>query len=164
MVTSSDNSIENSIDLFIWQNIKYHRHHHHHHHHQTSNIKHQTSPASNKKINSISTPNHPPIPTPTYRSKAESLVPEFTVTGLCNVAWAFVRFGLPVPGGLARGIAQDGEMPKQKAGWKRSKFVMISGYICDRYIYIYICGYMWLYGYLYMFFLAVFWITGRLIV
>ena len=28
------------------------------------------------------------------------------MTGLCNVAWAFVRFGLPVPSGLARGIAE----------------------------------------------------------
>ena len=39
--------------------------------------------------------------------EAESLVAEFSVTGLCNVAWAFVRFGLEVPKGLAQGIAQD---------------------------------------------------------
>ena len=38
--------------------------------------------------------------------EAESLVPEFSVTGLCNVAWAFVRFGLPVPSSLARLIAE----------------------------------------------------------
>ena len=31
------------------------------------------------------------------------------MTGLCNVAWAFVRFGLPVPSGLARGIAEAGD-------------------------------------------------------
>ena len=33
------------------------------------------------------------------------------MAGLCNVAWAFVRFGLPVPPSLARGIAEasDGD-------------------------------------------------------
>ena len=28
------------------------------------------------------------------------------MAGLCNVAWAFVRFGLPVPSSLARLIAE----------------------------------------------------------
>ncbi|CAK9111823.1 cGMP-dependent protein kinase [Durusdinium trenchii] len=63
--------------------------------------------------------------------KAEQLLPEFTVTGLCNVAWAFVRFGLPVSGGLARGLAQETLQRREELFDEPGDAVLLADAVCS---------------------------------
>lgn len=49
--------------------------------------------------------------------QAERLLAEFSIAGLCNVAWAFVRLGRAVPRSLAQGLAQVGVGCYREMSW-----------------------------------------------
>ncbi|CAJ1456015.1 unnamed protein product [Effrenium voratum] len=66
--------------------------------------------------------------------KAGTVITEFTVAGLCNVAWAFVRFGLDVPKSVAQGIAEETLRMRPEFVEEPGSGVLLSDAVCSEWV------------------------------
>jgi len=64
-------------------------------------------------------------------TKAVELMPEFSVQGLCNIAWAFVRFGIDVPRATALGIAEQTVSRRAELDDEPGDALLLSDAVCS---------------------------------
>eukprot|EP00928_Gymnodinium_smaydae_P004813 TRINITY_DN11647_c0_g1_i1.p1 TRINITY_DN11647_c0_g1~~TRINITY_DN11647_c0_g1_i1.p1 ORF type:complete len:846 (-),score=214.14 TRINITY_DN11647_c0_g1_i1:9-2546(-) len=58
-------------------------------------------------------------------------IADFTITGLCNIAWAFVRFGVAVPKPIAVGIAEETLKRREELREEPGDAILLSDAVCS---------------------------------